>query len=274
MNSIEELNHESLPESPHLEESILVVLGGYSYGSLIASHLPNPTEILKTFSTCEEGTAAAEIRCRATSLAGQMNEQIRVLGAARMHHSKSLHKHGHTLLVGGEETSPEKRRRSTETRRSTDTRMSLDIPRTLSQFRRKSHESKRPSTPPKPANLEATLPKIEAAYLLISPLLPPISTLTALSLKQDTEEHCTKFSSSPSLAVFGDDDFFTSAKKLRKWSQSISSRPVSTFCYDEVEGAGHFWHDRDTQNQLKNAVKEWLKGISEVEHVPYILQEG
>jgi alpha/beta superfamily hydrolase len=274
MDSVEELDHESPPESPRPEEPILVVLGGYSYGSLIASHLPNPCEILKTFSTCEEGTAAAEIKSRAASLAGQRNEEIRVLGAARIHHRKSSHKHRHTLLVGGEETTPEKRRRSTETRRSTDIRMSLDIPRTLSQFRRKSYESKQPSTPPKPVHLEHSLPKIEPAYLLVSPLLTPISTFTAWSLKQDTEEQCVRFSKNPSLAVFGDDDFFTSAKTLRRWSQFIGSRPASRFRCVEIKGAGHFWHDRDTQIQLKKAVKDWLKEISKVQPVASILQEG
>jgi alpha/beta superfamily hydrolase len=263
LHHIETLDSEQSSDSVKLDDPILIVLGGYSYGSLITTHLPEPSEIIKTFAAPVEGTAVAEVKCRAENLAGQMNEQIRVLGAARIHHGNSVHKRGHTLSVGGEETSPEKRRRSTEIRCSTDTRRSLDIPRTLSQFRKKSHEIKRPSTPPMPTVIEADLPKIEHAYLLISPLLPPISTLTALSLKHSQQEDCERFSRVHSLAVFGNDDIFTSVKKLRKWTQEISSRPDSKFRSVEIEGAGHFWHDHQTQKQLRIAVKEWVGEISE-----------
>jgi pimeloyl-ACP methyl ester carboxylesterase len=249
-------------DTPITRAAIPLILGGYSYGSLITSHLPDLRDILKTFSTPEDGSAAAEIRDRAASLAGQMNEQLRVLGAARIHHGRSVHKHGQTLAVGGEETTPEKRRRSTETRRSADVRRSLDLPRTLSQFRRKSHEIKSPAIPPIPVD-DITLPRIEAAYLLVSPILSPISNLTALSLKQDDNEYRERFNSVPSLAIFGDDDFFTSAKKLRKWSQAISSKPATNFRYVEIAGAGHFWHDHNAQKALKIAIKEWLGELTE-----------
>jgi hypothetical protein len=267
VHNIEIQDHEPCPSSPVTKGTILLVLGGYSYGSLITSHLPNPRDILNTFCTPEEGTAAAEIKHRAASLAGQMNEQLRVLGASRMHHGNSVHKHGHTLAVGGEETSPDKRRRSTETRRSTDTRRSLDLPKKLSSLRRKSHEIKPPFTPPTPATGTA-LPSIESAFLLVSPLLPPISSFTALSLKQDNEEQRERFSSAPSLAIFGNDDLFTSAKKLRKWSQAISSKPASKFRFVEIDGAGHFWHDRNTQEKLRIAVNEWLGELSEAVTIP------
>jgi alpha/beta superfamily hydrolase len=263
LHNIDTSDHEPFPDPSIPNDSVLIVLGGYSYGSLIASHLPDPCDILKTFSTPEEGSAAAEIKNRAASLAGQMNEQLRVLGAARLYRGKSEHKHGQTLAVGGEETSPDKRRRSTEIRRSADVKRSLDLPRTLSQFRRKSHEIKPACTPPTPV-VDTILPRIESAYLLVSPLLSPISSLTALSLKQDSAENCERFSSAPSLAVFGDNDFFTSVKKLRKWSQAVSSKPGSKFRYVEIPGAGHFWHDHNAQKSLRVAVKEWLGELSDV----------
>ena len=249
------------------DESILLVLGGYSYGSLITSHLPETSQILSIFSTAEEGTGAAEIKTRAHSLAGQRNEKIRVLGTAKAQQRNTGRGHANTLAVGGEETLPEKRRQSTETKRSIDIKRSLDLPRTLTHFRRNHHETRRPATPPAITIEDSQLPRIAPAYLLISPLLPPISSITALpfglgALKYDSDEQSERLSKHPSLAVFGNDDFFTVARKLRKWTQAISARPDSSFRYVEIEGAGHFWHSQDAQRRLKIAVREWITTIS------------
>lgn len=87
---------------------IQLVLGGYSYGSWICTHLSDPLEVWRQAQTAIEGSAAAEIKARALHLSAQVNEELSLL----QQHSSP--KHGHTLTVGGEETSPDKRRRSGE----------------------------------------------------------------------------------------------------------------------------------------------------------------
>ncbi|KAF2436827.1 hypothetical protein EJ08DRAFT_560655, partial [Tothia fuscella] len=238
---------------------IHLVFGGYSYGSFICTHLPEIHDIFKTFTTTEEGTCASEIKTRAKSLAGQRNEQVHVLGAERASRGR--------VVVGGEETSPDKRRKSLE-RHSIDVRRSLDIPRLLSQHRRKSQEN-RPVTPPLPLPVveEEDIPIVNAAYLLISPLLPPISFFTALpfgggALKSDGNDgHLEKLSKYPTLAVYGNDDFFTSVKKLRQWSGLLCEKVDSKFRNEEVEAAGHFWHNRTAQGELRRVVKDWSRGL-------------
>jgi hypothetical protein len=248
---------ESETSGPTKDRCLEIIFGGYSFGSQIMTHLPDPLDILKRFSAEEEGTAASEVIIRAKSLAGQRNEQVRVLGAERA-------SRGH-VVVGGEETAPEKRRKSSEFKHSLDIKRSLDIPRKLSQYRRRSQETRRHTTN---AVADTELPTVRPAYLLISPLLPPISFFTALpfgagALRSESEESHEKLSKYDTLAVFGNDDTFTSVKKLRKWANNLGSRPHSKFVSKEVEGAGHFWHDVDAQQQLKTAVKNWSISLSE-----------
>lgn len=179
------------------------------------------------------------------------------------------------MTVGGDETSPEKRRRSGEGRFSTEVRKSLDFPRKLASLRRKSREvsvSTIAAASTVIENEESALdgegvPKVEVAYLLVSPLLPPISTFTAFpigigALRPHNEENYTRLSASPTLAVFGNDDMFTSGKKLRKWAQDISSLPMSKFKYVEVAEAGHFWRSHAVQNALRIAIQGWIRGLS------------
>jgi len=244
--------------------AIQLILGGYSYGSLITSHLPEASEIAKTFHEPQEGTAIAEIKARAEHLALQVNEEIRasrksVEDKATPH---SPRKHGHTLSVGGEETSPEHRRHSTEGRLSTDLRRSLDLSRKLASLRRKNHQASVTVSAAQPESDPLAL-RIEASYLLISPLLPPMSSLITLpfgfhSMKHTNDDLSRLLSHHHSLAVFGSDDFFTSAVKLRRWAKSISEESESKFRYVEVEHAGHFWRSHEVQNKLKIAVREWL----------------
>lgn len=263
---------ESFQDSP--DKTLQIILGGYSYGSWICSHLATPLEIWNLIETAIEGSTAADIKARALLVAMQTNEE---LSTARKAPRKS---HDHTLSVGGEETSPEKRRRSADispNRFSTDLRRSLDLPRKLANLRRKSRQ---PSGPAVEATEHATrvgpsttpAPKIEAAYLLVSPLLPPISSFTTLpiglrALKSHDESSMLMLSLNRTLAVFGSDDMFTSGNKLRKWAQEISAMPESRFHHVEVNGAGHFWRGHAVQKSLKIAVKEWAHALAFEPHV-------
>lgn len=114
-----------------------------------------------------------------------------------------------------------------------------------------------------------------AAYLLISPILPPVTFFTAMSLfnhrrtldvviegtrviSQRPEENLTTHQA---LAIYGDDDVFTSVKKLRKWFTKLEGIPNARFQHREVNGAGHFWLSDASLLQLRRTIQEWIPTV-------------
>ncbi|TKA71933.1 hypothetical protein B0A49_05012, partial [Cryomyces minteri] len=186
----------NLPSSAHAE-TIGLVLGGYSYGSLILTRLPPTHQIVLRFAAPPEGSAAAEILLRARKLALQRNELAhaerpprgRQLTPSDALRGPRLHPHSqsHSIAVGGEETDAALRRPSRESRRSIDgIRRSFDaLPRPMKSFkslRRKSSDRDRdrdrttsPTTPSAAGSIAAS-----THYLLVSPLLPPVSLFATL----------------------------------------------------------------------------------------------
>ncbi|KAF9888794.1 hypothetical protein FE257_008370 [Aspergillus nanangensis] len=115
------------------------------------------------------------------------------------------------------------------------------------------------------------------SYLLISPLLPPINLfLTMFSklfldvgeqgLRKGMQISCPKpadqLSVHPTLVIYGNRDTFTSAHKLRKWSEDLMRIPGSRFRSVEVDGAGHFWREMGAESQARNALRTWLGQIA------------
>lgn len=237
------------------------MLGGYSYGSIIASKLPSIDYILYRFSTTADSTAFTEIILRARSLASQTREELQLAIKSKpldAQESRESH-YARNLQVGGEET-PDRRPRSREGRLSMEIRKSTQLVRKFSFMKRKHTDIQAHQPPISPSRVE---PKVKPAYLLISPLLPPISSLISISSSSSSEkeELQTRLSKHPSLAVFGSNDIFTSAKKLRAWAQHISTRPDSAFQFVEINGAGHFWHEEGVEKRLRVAVREWMKAL-------------
>ncbi|KAK0831937.1 hypothetical protein LTR03_015321 [Friedmanniomyces endolithicus] len=127
------------------ERPLSILLGGYSYGSLVLARLPTIQVIQQRFESAATGTAAAEIVQRARTLAEQT---LKALEEARQHDLKASRdhgaipedapaspvKHGRTfpVIIGGEETDSSDRRRSRDTPRSMDlVRKSVDFPKRL-----------------------------------------------------------------------------------------------------------------------------------------------
>lgn len=114
----------------------LLLLAGYSYGSLITTCLPSTSDILVVFSRPDVGSAASEIRLRAEHLARQQSDSLAAMALPPdpvNHGRRSLQiddaRLSPSARFGGEETSPGDRRSSHEGRRSLDTkklRRSLD----------------------------------------------------------------------------------------------------------------------------------------------------
>lgn len=212
-----ESNQETrLGDSETSPAGVHLILGGYSYGSLIASHLPVVDVVVDLFREAASGTAPYEISTIA--------EKIAALSEERIH-------------------------RLTES--TTPNRSGLTV-EDLNQISRST-----------------------VSYLLVSPLLPPLSNFltvfSRLSLDVGVESSAqgkpipcpkpaTQLCKHKTLAIYGNDDGFTSAKKLRKWSDELSLVPQSRFQYCEIDGAGHFWREDGVEEQARHVLQNWLDG--------------
>lgn len=116
---------DNLPERP------LLILAGYSYGSLVTTLLPPLPTLLIPFQSPNHGSTASEIRLRAQHLAESQN----ALHTARVRHASETRSRRRLaasrnlttgMRVGGEETSPDVRRASHEAHRG---RRSLGLDR-------------------------------------------------------------------------------------------------------------------------------------------------
>ena len=256
-----------------------LILGGYSYGSLIASHQPAIDVILQRFTEVQKGTAEAEIRLRAASLAAQWNQDAQLRHEIRRGRSltaqgdRSPSANALSVTVGGDESEPGSRRPSQESRHSMDVvRRSFERTR-KSLGRRPSHEC--PLSSECEDRLTSTAPKApQAYYLLISPLLPPVSSFATMFSKLSASrshkgplneptplEQCDRLTSCGTLAIYGGKDFFTSQKKLRAWSEALRSKSNSRFDFHEVSTAGHFWREEGHEAELRHAIRDWLEQI-------------
>lgn len=259
--------------SSEVQPQLTLILSGYSYGSLITTYLPPIDTILERFARIKPGTSEAEIRLRASSLAGQWNRE------AQMHSDIQREKifkapsmlgtspNPTALVMGGEESEPGTTRQSQESRRSKDlVRRSFE--RSRIRFGRRISAQ---ITNPVEHTLHVLLvPRV--CYVLISPLLPPVSSLATffshVSLTKYTKSSVSaaddididhKLASHPTLAIYGGKDLFVSQKKLRAWAEAIFKRPSSLFRFHEIAGAGHFWHQNSTEADMRRYVREWLE---------------
>ncbi|KAI9931013.1 hypothetical protein ASPWEDRAFT_102930 [Aspergillus wentii DTO 134E9] len=194
---------------------VRIILGGYSYGSLIASHLPKIDVIMELFRKPSDGTVVQEICKVAENIAASSIEKLRTR---------------------------------------------VEMP-TL---------GKSSFTDDGMNSTKITKPAI--SYLLISPLLPPVSffltVFSKLSLDVGVGESskqipCPKpadqLCANRSLAIYGNQDTFTSASKLHKWSGELCSDPRSNLQCREIDGAGHFWREKGVEAQARDTLRNWLR---------------
>ncbi len=129
-----------------------------------------------------------------------------------------------------------------------------------------SSASSTPATPPP----DDVAPNI--AYLIVSPLLSPVSALITMFTKpsferqgpgnhvlyKDKSPKEEKFLNHPTCLIYGGKDVFTSSKKIKRWADELHSRATSSFSAYQVENAGHFWTEPGAPNKLQSSVEEWL----------------
>ncbi|KAH9219181.1 hypothetical protein DL95DRAFT_359333 [Leptodontidium sp. 2 PMI_412] len=298
-----------------------LLLAGYSYGALITSLLPPIiSSIISPFQTPALGSAYAEIRLRAESLAAQqtleINSQIsallqtytrrrgRSLNADEILYAKGRKPSG-VRMGGGEDL----RRASHDSFRSRGSfsidapelvRKSVDRVRSIGKHKRMSpkrhntHDSISSSLNSRPGSrhslatsladekaviddepvlkpLPGAVDGLQMGYLLVSPLQGIVNSLATLWTskcwreKDSISEHEMKFTVDPTLAIFGDDDVFVSARRLRAWSEKLrdTRREGGTghFRHIEVSGAGHFWHDRQAIKTLQDQIRSFVRDL-------------
>jgi hypothetical protein len=119
---------------------------------------------------------------------------------------------------------------------------------------------------------------LKIAYLLVSPLHGWVNSLATMSVwgsktgrgttatnGSAIPEHEMKLTIDPTLALFGDDDVFVSANKLRAWAGKMhgacEGREHPKFRHREVPGAGHFWHDHEALHILREEVKHFVSTL-------------
>lgn len=243
---------------------------------------------------------ASEIQHRAHALAEQYRStEVREIDN-RLSPQRNRRDRPHSprpVVYGGRETPRASRE---EKRRSSDIiRKSLDTPRRIRGAVTRNRGSSRtvPSTPSPSASPEKdirehgdpppripsstdgdTLPTVRTYYLLISPLLPPVSYFLCPSLssifsfgRPSSHIPASTIGNNTTLAVFGSADVFVSARKLRSWARSMQEASIERggedrgrkagFEWHEIEGAGHFWREEGVERVLKGTIRDWVQGV-------------
>ena len=220
------------------EQSITLVLAGYSYGSLIASLTCPLSGICEKLAQPSAGSPASEMRLRARHLARKVHDLIlfecRQLQARSSVKSQSNNgsQYSSDMIFGGEE--------------SLNVRPSAKIERGR--------------------RMEIVFPKISPCFLLLSPILPPLSSLLtcfshhhfSISAAQQKEN----LRSHPTLAIFGTDDGFTSHRRLQKWTREFQEVSLGgDFRGVGIEGAGHLWREEGVDRKLRENIGGWAEEL-------------
>ncbi|KAK1762996.1 Alpha/Beta hydrolase protein [Phialemonium atrogriseum] len=141
-------------------------------------------------------------------------------------------------------------------------------------------------------------PRYRAAYLLVSPLQGVVTNLATMSFpnpflrrrksskkgkptalpRADDDDNAQdasgdgdgdpvsaegeqKLVRNPTLAVYGDQDVFVSARKLREWARRLEGAAGSRFRAHEVSTAGHFWTEERVLYVMRNAMTTFAEGL-------------
>lgn len=261
----------------------LLLLGGYSYGSMIASHLPSVDTVVKLVQSPTPGSAESEIKLRAQHLSRDLKAHFEVhtdgpLFGQGQSGEDSTTPPSRSVVMGGYESSTASRRIGRESsRRSLDGEKLRDnIERVRQKLKsRITSEREAPgqeSEHHEPAAL--ALSSLRLAYLLISPLLPPIASFTTMfstprftrarphSRQSDAYSESGRMFAQlvdhPCCCIYGSKDVFTSHSRLQKWTNDLRHRAGSKFTVVQVE-AGHFWQEPGSINALRTGLSSWLQ---------------
>lgn len=271
-------------QTTHHTPPITLLLGGYSYGSLILARLPPISSIVERFAAAELGTSAAEILLRARTLSKQTLRAMESAQSPSSPRGRQLQPDdaatspqrrvgASPITMGGEETDPANRRRSRDSRRSGDLiRKSIETPQRIkarikgspARHAAATDDSQTTSTSGRSVDVPVVIPR----YLLISPVLLPFSQtlcppgppsmFAGLRRHSNVDGHAgNAFHDFPTLAVFGSSDVFTASRRLKGWAERASRESKARFEWEEIAGAGHFWHEEGVMQVLQKRIADW-----------------
>lgn len=248
-----------------------LILAGYSYGSLIAKSLPPLQVVKEIFASPAVGLAQAEIILRAQDLSKDHIDKQKLVDVSIRGRNSLRASSG--LVVGGNESGATSSRPSRESsRRSLDLegmRKSVDRIRKRSSRRISGRHDSGDSTQQGISPPFAITPRI--CFLLVSPLLAPVTSFLSMSTKLKLPAGLTKGTTEassadqlmlhPSCCIFGHQDVFTSYKRLQKWAAKHEKDSKATFSSYSIEQAGHFWQEEGAELGLKDAIEQWLRKL-------------
>jgi alpha/beta superfamily hydrolase len=224
------------------KEEIKLLIGGYSYGGLIAAQSPTASELVNRIIEAqgEYAKALKEARDMAERWQESHSDGRTSYSSPRTSMTGAVRPHAAVTVTGSATLSP-----------------TSTSPSALS--------SASPSAPS--ARLDLKKARITTSYLLISPPLPPISSfllpgwlcLPGYSVQTIMEPGTLANRKSRMLCVWGDDDVFTGVKRYRKWAERMGEE---WFHGVEVAKAGHFWR-RQGLEEVKREVEGWIGGCNE-----------
>ena len=270
LNCHDVLSHIRSDASSSVAQVPLLLLGGYSYGSMATAHLPDVSVVLEILQHAKDGDPEIEISNRANELAqaflGWAESRLQ-----RGRSSMSTSFGGYDSVSAAKKISRDKSHRSLDRER---VRQSMEHVRRKLGSRDYGNEILGAEQVQPSSTAASSLIEPRLAYLLISPLLGPVSHLATLfsSLHFERRERKATAARSvvatdidavlcreTSLIVFGSADHFTSSRKVKDWCEGIKSIPASKLLFEEIADAGHFWQDGQIQAKLVNVVTDWLE---------------
>ncbi|EXJ65270.1 hypothetical protein A1O7_01611 [Cladophialophora yegresii CBS 114405] len=284
LNYINAIFHSGGEEERCRHDPPLLVLGGYSYGSMIASHLPPIQVVVGLFNAGTPDSAGIEIKRRAEELSRDARAYFDMYAASTVAGSSEkelfrgqIRKTTTGVIMGGYELGRVSRQNS---RKSIDTER---IRQSLDRVRRKigsqpdnasTPSSSGPVTePPTPAPAEPA-PNVlpDVAYLIVSPILSVAAGFTTMFSKlrfaakggqgaSASEREFHELTIHPTCCLYGNKDGFTSARKLQRWTEELKARPASRFMAVEAV-AGHFWQEADGIVRFKQGLCEFLETLT------------
>ncbi|KAK6613834.1 putative acid phosphatase [Botrytis cinerea] len=262
----------------------LLLLAGYSYGSLITINLePSLLGMLAPFQQPASGSPYADIRSRARFLATQQNE---IIEATYSLLRAGGHRRGRSLQAGEYMISHKTRLSSSglewvEMKISKEPVMICMVPGRGDLFCGCIDEE-RHSRDREGVNIMEILGNdYKVAYLLVSPLPPDAIInnlasigsfrLTSLLGKQSHKiDNNIKFTIDPTLVIYGTGDLFVQVKTVERWTEKLSSLCKTrgsangvVFRYEEIANGEHFWRSPKAARQLMEKIRFFLSEILE-----------
>lgn len=247
----------------------VLILGGYSYGSMIAAHLPSPETVAGVFKEPKPDSAESEIQLRAKDLAKDMKAYFAMHAAP----GTSFTVPKTPSQMGGYESDAASRRVHRESsRRSIDGER---VRKSVDKVRKKLSRDTRIQCPSPEMVVESTSPTTESspvvpllAYVLVSPLLSTVAGFTTMFSKLkfipkggggsvSPTEDFHELVSHPCCCLYGTEDMFTSERKLRRWTEELAARSGPKFVVVTAQ-TGHFWREADGVLRLRQGLAEWV----------------